>query len=388
MTAGDGNPTVLVVGAGPAGLAVGACLRRRGVSFRILEQGDAIGHRWRRHYDRLQLHTARRHSALPYLGFPRGTPRYPSRDQVTAYLERYARHFALTVSFGERVSAIRGDGRDWEVATAAGQRRRADAVVVATGYNAQPVRPSLPGLDRFPGPVMHSNEYANGAALAGKRVLVVGFGNSGAEIAIDLHEHGARPAVAVRGPVNVLPREILGIPVPTWAIALSPLPDRLQDTVAAPLVRLHLGNLRRYGLLPPRYGSVEQISRRARIPVIDVGAIALIKRGELDVRPGVAALEGDTVVFSDGGREQYDALVLATGYRPDVDQLVDDGRGVVPDGAPRAGNPAPGLYLCGFNVVPSGMLRAINREARAIARDIAAQPGATREAAVAGDTPA
>lgn len=308
QSTGDGRATTLIVGAGPAGLAVGACLRRRGVPFEILEQGDQLVHRWRRHYDRLRLHTDRRHSTLPHLDFPRGTPRYPSRDQVTAYLERYARRFALPVSLREEVSSIRHDDRRWEVTTASGKRRQADAVVVATGYNSRPVRPSLPGLDRFPGPVMHSSEYSNGNDLAGKRVLVVGFGNSGAEIAIDLHDHGAKPAVAVRGPVNVLPREVLGIPVLTWAIALSPLPERVQDAVAAPLVRLHLGNLRRYGLHQPDYGSVEQIMRRRRIPVIDVGAVSLIKRGELDVRPGVDMLDGEAVVFSDGRRERFDAL--------------------------------------------------------------------------------
>ena len=213
----------LVIGAGPAGLAVAACLKKRGASCIILDRAGEVGSSWRHHYDRLHLHSDRDRSALPYLPFPAGTPRYPSREQVIGYLELYARHFDLAPRFNEEVRTVRPCGPGWITTTTAGvyHSRR---VVVATGYNAVPYLPQWRGQERFRGRILHSSEYRNGESFRGQSVLVVGFGNSGGEIAIDLHEHGARVAMAVRGPVNIVPREILGVPVLAISIALNRLP--------------------------------------------------------------------------------------------------------------------------------------------------------------------
>lgn len=365
----------LIVGAGPAGLAVGACLRREGVPFTILERDAEVGSSWRRHYDRLHLHTDKARSALPYLPFPRDWPRYPSRDQVVEYLESYARHFELAPRFGQEVTRVeRADGA-WVVRTTTTEHR-SRCVIVATGYNRRPRRPDWPGFEDFPGPVLHSREYQNGRALASRDVLVVGFGNSGAEITLDLWEHGARPAVVVRGPVNVIPRDLLGLPILSIAIPLSRLPPRLADALSRPAVRMALGDLGEIGLRRPGRGPFTDIAARDRIPVIDVGTIDLIRRGAARVRPGVERFEGDEVIFVDGTRERYDAVILATGNQPALDDfLVGAGAALDERGVPRASGvatPVPGLYFCGFYVSPTGMLRDIALEARRIARRIAA----------------
>ncbi len=361
---------VLVVGSGPAGLAVGACLRRAGLDFILLEKEQALAPSWRRHYDRLHLHTDRAHSGLPYLPMPKSFPRYPSREQVIEYLEAYAKAFSLAPRFGaEVVEARQGEGA-WEVKTPAA-RYRARVLVLATGYNAAPVRPSWPGLEAYQGVLLHSSEYRSGERFRGQDVLVVGFGNSGGEIAIDLFEHGARPSLVVRSTVNLLPRELLGLPILTWAVALSKLPPRVADALSAPLLRMTFGNLSRLGLRKAPAGPLTELSTRRRVPLIDVGTVDLIRRKCIHVRPGIAAFKKDGVRFEDGTEGTYPAVVLATGYQHQLAGVLGNLEGVV-DGTGAAVTSGretarPNLYLCGFYVAPTGMLREAGLEARRIA---------------------
>lgn len=163
----------MVVGSGPAGFAVVACLRQAGIEFVLLEKEQALAPSWRRHYDRLHLHTDRNHSGLPYLPVPRSYPRYPSRAQLVEYLEAHANAFSIAPRFGEDVAeARRGDGA-WELKTQAA-RYRARALVLATGYNAVPVRPHWPGMESYKGVLLHSSEYRSAGCLLGQDVLVVG----------------------------------------------------------------------------------------------------------------------------------------------------------------------------------------------------------------------
>ncbi len=367
----------LIIGAGPAGLAAGACLRNRGRSFIVLESGPTVGSSWQRHYDRLHLHTDARHSALPYLDFPRGTPRYPSREQMITYMQRYAQHFSLAPLLGEEVCSVRrGDG-EWITTTLTGNTYRSGCVIVATGYNAIPHLPLWPGQERFRGRILHSSCYRNGGPFRGKRVLVVGLGNSGGEIAIDLHEHGARVAVAVRAAVNIVPRDILGLPILTVSLALSRLPSRLADVLAAPLLRLTLGDLSRLGFRKPQAGPITQIKRTGRIPLVDIGTVALVRAGRIQVLGGVRSLSETDVTFDDGSSQRFDALVLATGFRPGTQRFLHeaDAPGANAAGRERIGGKG-GLYFCGFFVSPTGMLRDIAREARWIAEHIATSSGA------------
>jgi indole-3-pyruvate monooxygenase len=366
----------IIIGAGPAGLAVGACLKRAGIPPLILEQSDQVGASWRRHYDRLHLHTDKKNSELPFVSYPSNYPRYPSRDQVVKYLEEYARQFDLDIRFNQQVQSVSGDNGHWLVQTQ-DTLHATPNLVVATGNVRQPLVPTWPGLDSFHGTVMHSSEYRNGAAFKGQRVLVVGFGNSGGEIAIDLYEHGAKPGIAVRNPVNVIPRELAGMPILSIGILQNRLPAWLADAMNAPILRLAVGDITRLGLRKLPYGPVTQIRQDKHIPLIDVGTLKLIRQGKITVYPGAAELLGSRVKFEGGKEADFDALILATGYRPRVSDFLQTIPAVTDrDGVPTSSGKeaqVPGLYFCGYYVSPTGMLREIAIEARQISAAIASK---------------
>jgi indole-3-pyruvate monooxygenase len=362
----------LVIGAGPAGLAVAACLKKRGASCIIVDREAEVGSSWRRHYDRLHLHSDRDRSALPYLPFPAGTPRYPSREQVIEYFELYARYFELAPHFNEEVRTVRPCNPGWMTTTTAGVYHSRQ-VVVATGYNAVPYLPQWRGQERFRGRILHSSEYRSGESFRGQSVLVVGLGNSGAEIAIDLHEHGARVATAVRGPVNIVPREILGVPVLAIAILLNRLPARFADALAAPLVRLTIGDITKLGFRKLPMGPFTQIKTRTRIPLIDVGTVKLVREGHIEVLGDIREMGEADVTFDDGRARDFDAIVAATGFRPrsgfflaPPSDILDAEQPQPPSG----GDKKSGLHHCGFIVSATGMLREIGIEAQRVADEI------------------
>jgi len=365
---------VVIVGAGPAGLATAACLRHHGVPALILERADTPGSAWHRHYDRLHLHTANRLSHLPGLRFPRSAGRYPSRDAVVRYLDAYVAHHGLHVRCGAEVRAMRYDDGRWRIEHDQGSASARHAVV-ATGFAGEPFLPAWDGADQFPGPLVHSSAYRTGAPFAGQRVLVVGFGNSGGEIALDLAEHGARPVISVRNPVNIIPRDIAGIPILALAIPLSRLPPALADALSAPLLALTVGDYRSLGMAKRPKGPFRQIAEDGRIPLIDVGTVDLLRRGGASVKPELLRFRGDQADFADGTTERFDAVIGATGFLPSFQHFLAGADAVTgPHGVPRtSGRPTalPGLFFCGFFLSPTGMLREIGIEARRIARRIA-----------------
>jgi indole-3-pyruvate monooxygenase len=365
----------IIVGAGPAGLAVAACLRRAGSPFVVLEQSDAgVGASWRKRYRRLHLHTAKQYSGLPHLPFPRHHPRYPSREQVVEYLELYRRHFDIEPRVGQRVARLaRTSDRWWTTATTTGETHRSRHVVLCTGRSDVPHRPRWPGQESFAGEILHSADYLSGERFAGKRVLVVGLGNSGGEIAIDLFEHGASPDIAVRSPVNVVPREFLGMPIQRSTITLSFLPLAIRDWIGRRVSRLTFGDLEALGMPRAQEGPVSQIVRRGRIPLIDVGTIELVRQEKIRLRPNVQQFEGDGIRFIDGSLQPYDAVVLATGYDAGMSALSPELRAVTDQaGCPRGLDHAdlPGLFFVGYSTPPTGLLRQIAIDARRVAKRI------------------
>jgi cation diffusion facilitator CzcD-associated flavoprotein CzcO len=360
----------IVVGAGPAGLATAAALKARGRDAVILEKSDAIASVWRRHYDRLHLHTDRARSGLPGLPMPKAYGRYPSRAQVIEYLEAYAANFTLKPVFKAAVSAIRRDGGLWR-AEAGAETRVAPIVVVATGLADFPYWPSWPGMQDFVGPIFHSSLYRNPAPFAAKRVLIVGYGNSGAEIALDLSEAGVDVALAVRGPVNVIPRELFGRPILAWGLAGRLFPARVADRINAPLLRFAIGSIDKLGLKRSPKGPLQSIEEDGRVPLIDVGTLAAIGNGRIKLRGDVSSFSRDSVAFTRSPAERFDAVILATGFRPDLRPLLPDAKDVLSGaGAPLvSGAPTaePGLFFCG--AVPSalGQLRQIGIDATRIA---------------------
>jgi cation diffusion facilitator CzcD-associated flavoprotein CzcO len=358
----------IIIGAGPAGLACAATMRAAGLAVTVLEKSDSVGAVWRRHYERLHLHTDRKHSGLPGMPMPRAYPVYPSRAQVVDYLESYAARFQIDPVFDTEVMSIRRDGALWLAETSRGSFS-APVVVVATGIAHAPYRPSWPGAETFRGLIVHSSNYRNPDAFKGKRTLVVGFGNSGGEIALDLAEAKVDVDIAVRSPVQIIPRDLLGRPILSWVIVYSFLPARLVDFINAPVLRFVLGNFEKLGLRRAAKGPRQMVEEDGRVPLIDVGTLAKIRDGSIGVRGGIDRVTADGVVFADGKQEAFDAVILATGFRPDLRRLLPGLDVFDAQGMPRVtGKPsAPGLYFCGQITVPTGQLREISIEAEQIA---------------------
>jgi cation diffusion facilitator CzcD-associated flavoprotein CzcO len=366
----------LVVGAGPAGLAMAHELGARGLPYMIIERAQTLAPTWHRHYQRLHLHTAKRYSSLPGMPFPGDAPTFPSREQVIDYLNAYAARFGIAPRFGVTVTRVTPAGQrgedGWQVQTE-GDGIVANQVVLATGLNAVPIQPQWPGMSEYRGELLHSSGYINGARFGGRRVLVVGAGNSGAEIALDLVEHGAHADLCVRGKLHVALRRTLGLPAPLPTILLAKLPIDVADAIARSALKLTVGDLARYGIEPPDYGPIRSMVEHGRVPLIDVGTLARIKQGDIAVKKGIWHFTETGVIFVEGTQANYDAIVLATGYRSGLEELLGDVSDVL-DARGRALNEGigsrPGLYLLGYATPATGLLREIGILAPKIAEHI------------------
>jgi len=314
---------------------------------------------------------------------PHHLPKYPKRSQVVDYLEDYARHFNIQPRFGERLGHARREQGRWIATTTSGANWSAAHLVICTGANRVPVCPKISGLKGFPGPVVHSSEYKNASEWTDKRGLVVGCGNSGAEIALDIHEHGGSPTLVVRSPIHVSPRDLLGRGAQETSMLMSSLPVGLADAISVLTLKLVVGDLSKFGIHRPKKGPIRLIVEDGRVSLLDVGTLALIRSGELAVVPGVRDIDGQQVSFVDGSSASFDAIVLATGFRADLYRLVPAANKVRDrhgQHRPFGGDDAPGLFLVGFRNVATGLLREIGIEAVQVAQIIhrANLPGGRR----------
>jgi putative flavoprotein involved in K+ transport len=372
---------VYVVGGGPAGLAAAAELRRQGMHPVILERGEQVGTSWRAGYDRLHLHTVRGLSGLPGFAIPRAAGRWPSRDAVIDYLERYRAGHELEVrgrTEATRIAAAEpGDGAGvrWVIHTATGERLPARSVVVATGHAHTPYVPDLPGLASYAGQLRHAREYRNPAPFAGLDVLVIGTGNSGAEIATDLGEGGARRVwISVRTPPQIVRRDTAGWPAHATGILVSRLPAALVDPVARLQQRLTVPDLAAYGIPRPDDGLLSRVRRSGEVPLQDIGFIEAVRSRKVTPVATVTGFAGDKVLLADGSAIAAQAVIAATGYRRGLDNMVGH-LGVLDDrGMPNVHGrtpAAPGLFFLGYTVSLRGMLRDIAAEARRLAPAVA-----------------
>ncbi len=365
--------TVVVVGGGASGLSAAAALKRKGIDVVVLERDPEIGGTWSRRYDRLHLHTVRGFSGLAHYRIPRRYPVYLSRDQFVEYLREYADHFGLQVMTDCQARRIAkdSDGSSWQTTTVGGATWRSKAVVVASGQYREAIPPRWPGAESFAGELSHSADYHRPAPYAGKRVLVVGAGNSGAEIATDVAEHGASfTALSIRTAPPIVPRDPFGMPVQRTGIMLSVLPPRVADRLGRLTARIVLGDLTAYNVPRPQWGP---FSAR-RVPVIDVGLVAAVKQGIVRIRPALERLTGSNAIFADGSSEPFDAVIAATGFRSGLENLIaaDDVLNETGDPIAESGSPTtvPGLYFTGFTHSLRGHLFEANRASRRLAKNV------------------
>jgi cation diffusion facilitator CzcD-associated flavoprotein CzcO len=367
---------VVVVGGGPAGLATSAELRRRRIEHVVLERGDTAGHSWANLYDSLTLHTGKHLSSLPGLPFDRRVPLFPSRRDFLAYLHRYAEALKLPIETRRNVIALERRSDEWLVRTDRGDIIARD-VVMATGIIASPRLPDIPGRERFRGRVMHSVEYRRPAGFAGRRVLVVGVGNSGGEIGSELANAGARVTIAVRSGANVVPRQLAGIPTQYLSFAMRALPRRARTALAGLVGRIT--ELRRgKPVLPkPAHGPLDAI------PLIGFHLVDAIRAGRVTVRGGVVALTESGARFTDGVEEPFDDVILATGFTAALAPLGDlvrtDAKGFAMRTDRVTSADQPHLYFVGHSYDSTGGLYNIKRDSALAAERIAA--GARRGAA-------
>lgn len=363
----------LVIGASISGLACAACLQKQGIEYLILEKNAQIATPWRNHYDRLHLHTNKRLSNLPYKKFASAIPRYPARQQVVDYLEDYQKEFAIKPVFNTEATHIKRENNYWITETTT-ETFKSKYVIMATGPYGKPKPIAFDGIGTFPGTVVHSYGYKTGRDFKGKRVLVVGFGNSACEIAIDLYEQGAIPSMAVRSPVNIVPRDLFGIPILEISLLMSRLPPRVADGITAPLLRLLLGDITKLGLKRKPYGPFEGIERDGATPVLDIGTVQHIRQGHLSIYENIDHIAGKTIYFSDGKNADFDAIVAGIGYYRDYAKIIDVEKSRFADLNSSIKNQKyfgrDGLYFCGFWIGPTGQIREIASDAQIIAADI------------------
>jgi hypothetical protein len=370
---------VVVVGAGPAGLATAACLGKVGLDFVVLERNLQLASSWRRHYERLHLHTVKQLSSLPYVAYPKNYPRYVPRNLMIEYLDRYAAHFDLRPRFGENVRSVRRNENGW-IVEGTSCSIHAPHVVIASGLNTDPLSPVVPGAEKFTGRLIHSADYFNAKPFAGQSVLVVGMGNTGAEIALDLSEGGAQPTISLRGGVHIVPRDLFGMPIQIVAtVASKSLPMRANDALFPFILDLALGNPAKYGIRRPQQGILQQVAESSKIPVLDVGTVRKIAQGAIKIAPGLSAITEDGAAFEGGNEAKFDAIIFATGYRPNYpDFLEDDDIKPASDAAPNKQTRNSTIHFVGFRSPVSGLLREISKEAVRVADHIVRQRAVVR----------
>lgn len=366
----------VVVGGGPAGLATSRELKRRAVEHIVLERGDQPAYVWANLYDSLTLHTGRHLSGLPGRKIPRVVPLFPPREAFVRYLHDYARELSLPVCTRVDVRRAAPANGHWVISTP-DQEIQARTLVMATGIVSGPSVPQVEGRSSYTGQVIHSSEYRRPSDLRGRRVLVVGVGNSGGEIGSELARAGYTVDIAVRSGANVVPRDIAGIPIQYLAFVMRKLPRGLQQRIAS-AVRA-LGELKR-GPSPLPRPSVGPLDA---IPLIGFHLIDEIKAGRVNVRPGLAAFTRGGARFLDNTEGAYDAVILATGFRPALSPLGDlvrrDAKGFALRTDRVASADQPRLWFVGHNYDATGGLANIARDAplaaEAVKRSLATGAG-------------
>ncbi|KAM0894263.1 hypothetical protein ACQ4PT_024592 [Festuca glaucescens] len=329
------NVVVLIVGAGPAGLATAACLTQLSIPYVIVEREDCSASLWRnRAYDRLKLHLAKEFCELPHMSYPADAPTYIPKALFVKYVDNYIECFNIQPKYLTSVesSTYDSDKKVWSiVAHDMAECKRinftAKFLVVASGENSAENIPVIPGLQNFPGETIHSSRYKSGKTFFGKSVLVIGSGNSGMEIAYDLATHGVNTSIVIRSPIHVMTKELIRLGM-TLA---HHLPLNLVDKLLVTATKFIFGDLSRHGITMPNMGPMMLKSKTGRSAVIDVGTVGLIKKGIIQVQGSISEIMGNIVKFQSGGEISFDAIVFATGYKSTVNMWLKNGESMLND---------------------------------------------------------
>ncbi|MDZ7706082.1 MAG: NAD(P)-binding domain-containing protein [Trueperaceae bacterium] len=357
------SPLITIIGAGPAGLALGYHLQQRSLPFRILER-EVVGASWHHHYDHLDLHTVKAVSGLPGWPMPEDYPTFPDAAQFRRYLKHYAEHFELPIETGVEVTEATFQDGCWTLGTNRGTYR-SELLVTTTGIAPNPYRPHFPGEDAFQGEVIHSQQYQRPEDYRGQKVLVVGTGNSGAEITAALADEGVETGIAVRSGVLMVP-----YPTSGWSMRLASwLARHLPQSVSDALLRLVRKDFRDIGLPLPDSRPTETF------PVVGFELAEAVERGDVRVHRALESFTAREAEFRGGEKAAYDVVILATGYRPALgfvaDEVAFDEEGwPLLDGYRSSRNPQ--LFCVGYDYPNTeGWLQALPRVSRAAAAQVA-----------------
>ncbi|CAK8564800.1 unnamed protein product [Lathyrus sativus] len=370
--------TVVIVGGGPSGLAISALLTQNAISHVILEKEDCNVSLWRKNtYDRLNLHLASEFCSLPLMSHPSSSPTYLTKDQFLQYIDKYVDHFGIKPRYYRVVESAKYDGvtNKWIIEaknTFQGTLEvyGAKFLVIASGENSEGFIPNVPGLEKFEGEVVHSKYYKSGSKYKSKDVLVVGCGNSGMEIAYDLHNWGANTSIVIRNPLHVVTRDMIRIGM--WLVQYFPV--YIVDTIITLQAKLKYGDLSKYGIYRPKDGPLYIKNVTGKSAVIDVGTIEKIKEGSIKVLPsGIKKIEMKNVIFENNVEKEFDAIVFATGYKSVANGWLKDYQyGLNEKGFPK--NPFPKHWKGDYGLYCAGLARkglfGVKKDAEAIAEDI------------------
>ncbi|MBX7267658.1 NAD(P)-binding domain-containing protein [Micromonospora sp. Llam7] len=392
------EPRVAVIGAGPAGLATLKALADRAVPAVGFDTAPQVGGLWvygaphSSAYRTLHLNTSRTRTEFADLPMPADWPDYPDHARIAGYLHDYAQRFGLldAVRLRHTVTRVARDGAGWRV-TAAGPRgvitAHVEAVVVANGHNSRPRLPAPAYPGEMTADQLHSHDYRDPEQLAGRRVLVVGGGNSAMDIAVDASHVAPGTLLSLRRGVWIVPKHLLGRPSDTLNGALATrLPWRLRQRVSETVLRLSVGRPERHGLPTPRHGLLQDH------PTLSDSLLSRISHGEIGVRPAIERFDGDRVHFTDGTTDEIDLVVWCTGYDIDLPfldpALLGDGADRLPLYRHVFHQQAPGLMFVGLMQSTGSALPVVEAQARLVAAHLAGAYALPSKAEQAADVAA
>lgn len=307
-----------IIGAGPSGLATARAFARDGIPFDILERNHDVGGIWNMEseetpmYESAHFISSRTLSAFDGFPMPESYPDYPRWRQVHDYIRSFADHHDLRsrIEFGADVTRAAPGAQGWSVHTGDGEERRYRGVVAAVGHNWDPLMPRYAGA--FTGDAYHSYYYRSADEFRGKRVLIVGGGNSACDIACDAAVSASSASISLRRGYHFLPKHIFGKPTDVFFRSGPEPPAWLAQPLLALLLRVLVGDLRRYGLMRPDHKVL------ASHPIMNTQLIHHLAHGDIKAKPDVSELRGNRVGFADGSEEEIDIIVYATGYKPSI----------------------------------------------------------------------